>query len=123
MQGKYQHHVSISPQMSLAVLQFLTTNVRAFHPDNFSQRVLQKLLSMDVYREAKVRCLKPGDKGGDDGVIMKKGFPCDFFVLIIEGRVEVTIGKEQKTFQEGPFSCFGEQMLEFEFQIGYYLNL
>merc|ERR1712114_28814 len=38
---KYQHHVSISPQMSLAVLQFLTTNVRAFHPDNFSQRVLQ----------------------------------------------------------------------------------
>jgi len=111
---KCQHHVTISPQMSLAVLQFLTTNVRAFHPDNFSQRVLQKLLSMDVYREVKVKFLKPGEKSGDEGVIMKKGVACDFFVLIIEGRVEVTIGKEQKTFQEGPFSCFGEQMLEFE---------
>ena len=45
---------------------------------------------------------------------MKKGVPCDFFVLVIEGKVEITIGKEDKIFHEGPFSCFGEKMLEQE---------
>ena len=29
-----------------------------------------------------------------------------------KGKVEVTIGKENKSFQEGPFSCFGEQLLQ-----------
>ena len=45
---------------------------------------------------------------------MKRGVPCDFFVLVIEGKVEITIGKEDKIFHEGPFSCFGEKMLEQE---------
>jgi len=31
---------------------------------------------------------------------------------VLEGRVEVTIGKEEHKFQEGPFSCFGEHMLD-----------
>ena len=35
-----------------------------------------------------------------------------FFVLVLEGRVEIKIGKEGHTFYEGPFSYFGEQMLE-----------
>jgi len=96
--------------MSLAVLQFLTTNVKAFNPEIFSQRILQKLLSMDVYREIKMKSLKSCD-GVEEGVIMRKGVPCNFFILIIEGRVEITIGKEDKKFHEGPFSCFGEQIL------------
>jgi len=107
---KSLHHVNISPQMSLAVLQFLTTNVKAFNPEIFSQRILQKLLSMDVYREIKMKSLKSSD-GVEEGVIMRKGVPCNFFILIIEGRVEITIGKEDKKFHEGPFSCFGEQIL------------
>ena len=107
-----QHHVTVSPQVSLAVLQFLTTSVRPFSPENFSQQVLQKLLSMDVYREVKLRTLRPGEvREETEGVLMNVGVQCDFFILIIEGRVEITIGKEQKVFQEGPFSCFGEQML------------
>ena len=46
--------VVISPQMSLAILQFLTTSVRAFFPEICSQRTLKKLLNMDVYRQIKV---------------------------------------------------------------------
>ena len=48
----------------------------------------------------------------DDFVIMRKGKPCDFFVLVLEGRVEIKIGKEGHKFTEGPFSYYGEQMLE-----------
>ena len=118
-----QHHVTVSPQVSLAVLQFLTTSVRPFSPENFSQQVLQKLLSMDVYREVKLRTLRPGEvREEKEGVLMNVGVQCDFFVLIIEGRVEVTIGKEQKVFLEGPFSCFGEQMLTQELTRSQTLN-
>jgi len=119
--NKTQHRVDVSPQMSLAVLQYLTTSVRPFFPENCSQSILQHLLKMDVFREIYLtKAVRNGNNqdGKDseldknEGVIMTKGAPCDFFVLVIEGKVEVTIGKENKTFQEGPFSCFGEQLLE-----------
>merc|ERR1712013_902125 len=102
--GKTHHRVIISPQMSLAIFQFLTTSIRAFSPEHCSRRILQKLLSMDVYRELKL-------------TKQVKGKVCDFFVLILEGRVEITIGKEEHKFQEGPFSWFGEQMLEQALQV------
>lgn len=35
----------------------------------------------------------------------------DFFVLILEGRVEVTVGKENLVFEGGPFSYYGTQAL------------
>merc|ERR1719192_382073 len=114
--GRTHQRVGITPSMSLAILQFLTTSVRPFSPDNVSRRILQKLLNMDVYREFKFKCkgnnkddTKPDE---NEGVLMTKGKPCDFFLLVLEGRVEVTIGKEEHKFQEGPFSCFGEHMLD-----------
>ena len=109
--------VVISPQMSLAILQFLTTSVRAFFPEHCSQRTLRKLLNMDVYRQIKVSKSRKETNLmdvdiEDEFLIMKKGKPCDFFVLILEGRVEVVIGKEEHKFHEGPFSYYGEAMLE-----------
>lgn len=38
---------------------------------------------------------------------MLQGKPVDYFVLILEGHVEVTIGKENLTFESGPFTYFG----------------
>ena len=31
--------------------------------------------------------------------------------MIIQGKVEVTIGEEELTFEEGPFTCFGTKAL------------
>ena len=36
-----------------------------------------------------------------------QGKPADYFVLVLEGHVEVNIGKEELTFESGPFSYFG----------------
>ena len=52
----------------------------------------------------------------DDGNISKtylykKGVTADFFVLILEGAVEVSIGQEEFTFVEGSFTCFGTKAL------------
>ena len=40
-----------------------------------------------------------------------QGKPVDYLLLILEGRVEVTIGKESLVFESGPFSHFGCQAL------------
>ena len=54
-QGVRNNKVSITPHENMAVLQFLTTSVRAFSPENINQMILRKMLSMDVYRELKIQ--------------------------------------------------------------------
>lgn len=40
-----------------------------------------------------------------------QGKPVDYFVLILEGRVEVIVGRESLMFESGPFTYFGSQAL------------
>lgn len=44
-------------------------------------------------------------------MIFQQGKPVDYFVLILEGRVEVTVGQENLIFECGPFTYFGTQAL------------
>lgn len=44
-------------------------------------------------------------------MIYQQGKPVDYFVLILEGRVEVTVGLENLMFECGPFTYFGVQAL------------
>ena len=48
--------VQISPQLTLAVFQYLATQVDPFKSDHLEEMVLKKLLSLDVYREIKYKC-------------------------------------------------------------------
>ena len=68
---------------------------------------------MDVYRE-----VGGGRAGEATRLVMQAGRACDFFVLLLEGRVEVEIGREGHKFQAGPFTCYGEQMLEQALEAG-----
>lgn len=38
--------------------------------------------------------------------------PADYFILILEGRVEVTAGRDSFIFEGGPFFYFGRQVIE-----------
>lgn len=40
-------------------------------------------------------------------VLYLAGKPVDYFIMILEGRVSVTVGKENLIFESGPFSHFG----------------
>ena len=51
------------------------------------------------------------DGVNEDEYIVKRGVGYDFFILIIEGKVDVQIGTEGHVFESGPFTCFGKSAL------------
>jgi len=103
--------VTVSPQLALAVFQYLTTSVEPFKPPKMNDNVLKKLLALDVFKEIKLK--KDKTKiNEEDLIIISKGKAIDFFVLIIEGKVEVNIGREGLIFESGPFTYFGVQTLQ-----------
>ncbi|KAJ8705449.1 hypothetical protein PYW08_012495 [Mythimna loreyi] len=100
--------IHISPQLTLATFQFLSTSVDAFRPDTVSETVLRRLLKQDVIHHIK---LKGKSKKDPSTYVFQQGKPVDYFVLILEGRVEVTVGRENLVFEAGPFTYFGVQAL------------
>jgi len=106
--GTTVNKVDVSPQVSFAVLQFLSTSLPPFHVENVKTCVLKKLLLLDVFREVKFTT----EDEAKDNPIIKRGKPCEHFILIIEGKVEVEIGNEGYVFESGPFTSFGKQVLD-----------
>ncbi|KAJ0170071.1 hypothetical protein K1T71_014677 [Dendrolimus kikuchii] len=100
--------IHISPQLTLATFQFLSTSVDAFRPDTVSETVLRRLLKQDVIHHIK---MKGKTKKDPTTFVFQQGKPVDYFVLILEGRVEVTVGRENLVFEAGPFTYFGVQAL------------
>ncbi|XP_017886454.1 metal transporter CNNM4 [Ceratina calcarata] len=107
---KENQRIHISPQLTLAMFQYLSTTVDAFKPDTISEPILRRLLKQDIIYHIKV---KSREKARNDpgAVIYQQGKAVDYFVLILEGRVEVTVGKENLMFESGPFTYFGSQAL------------
>ncbi|XP_037068845.1 metal transporter CNNM2-like [Pollicipes pollicipes] len=103
------NQIHISPQLALATFQFLQT-VEPFKNELICPSVLKKLLEQDVVRHIK---LKDGNsrRSSTNGCAPQSSKPVDFFCMILEGRVDVTMGKENLSFESGPFSYFGTQAL------------
>lgn len=99
---------------------FLITYVSAvdpFKPDTISESILRRLLKQDIIYHIK---MKNREKSRNDPltVIYQQGKPVDYFVLILEGRVEVTVGRENMMFESGPFTYFGTQALTANIGVG-----
>ncbi|XP_046386998.1 unextended protein isoform X2 [Ischnura elegans] len=109
--------IHISPQLTLAAFQYLSTSVEAFKPDLISETILRRLLKQDIIHHVKV---KNREKSREDPytIIYVQGKPVDYFVLILEGRVEVTVGRENMMFESGPFTYFGSQALTTNVGVG-----
>ncbi|XP_029018263.1 metal transporter CNNM4 isoform X2 [Betta splendens] len=97
--------VKISPQLLLAAHRFLATEVSLFSPAQISDKVLLRILRHpDVIQEIK---FSDSDKRSPHHYIYQRGKPVDYFVLILQGRVEVEAGNENMKFETGPFSYYG----------------
>lgn len=94
----------ISPQLALATYQYLSTSVEPFKKEYLSETVLKKLMSQDIFFKSK--------QGKDNllsssSILYQSGKSADYFILILEGRCHVTVGRENLVFETGPFSSFG----------------
>ncbi|KAM4616639.1 metal transporter CNNM4 [Polymixia lowei] len=101
--------VKISPQLLLAAHRFLATEVSLFHPTLISDKVLLRILRHpDVIQEIK---FNDSDKRSPNHYVYQRGKAVDYFVLILQGRVEVEAGNENMKFETGPFSFYGVMAL------------
>ncbi|XP_026992104.2 metal transporter CNNM2a [Tachysurus fulvidraco] len=101
--------VKISPQLLLATLRFLATEVEPFGPAHMSEKILLRLLKHpNVIQE-----LKYDDKNKKmlEHYLFQRNKPVDYFILILQGKVEVEAGKEGMKFKAGPFSYYGMMAL------------
>ncbi|KAL0965201.1 hypothetical protein UPYG_G00278110 [Umbra pygmaea] len=101
--------VKISPQLMLAAHRFLATEVSLFSPSQVTEKVLLRILRHpDVIQEIK---FNDSDKRSSQHYIYQRGKPVDYFILILQGRVEVEAGNENMKFETGPFSYYGVMAL------------
>ncbi|XP_061535733.1 metal transporter CNNM2 isoform X3 [Phycodurus eques] len=101
--------VKISPQLLLATLRFLATEVDLFAPPQMSEKILLRLLKHpNVIQELKYDEKR---KRAPEHYLFHRNRPVDYFILILQGKVEVEAGKEGMKFEAGPFSFYGMMAL------------
>uniref|UniRef100_A0A8D2KUC6 Metal transporter n=1 Tax=Varanus komodoensis TaxID=61221 RepID=A0A8D2KUC6_VARKO len=99
----------LSPQLLLAAHRFLSTEILHFCPSLISEKYLLRLLKhRDVTCELK---LDEGNKDAPGNYLYERSKPADYFILILQGMVEVEVCKENMKFQNGPFSYYGVMAL------------
>ncbi|KAK1791632.1 hypothetical protein P4O66_013634 [Electrophorus voltai] len=97
--------VKVSPQLLLATHRFLATEVEPFKPSHLSEKILLRLIKHpSVMQELK---FDEKNKKSPKHYLYQRNKPVDYFVLILQGRVEVEIGKEGLRFENGPFTYYG----------------
>uniref|UniRef100_A0A3B3CV73 Metal transporter n=1 Tax=Oryzias melastigma TaxID=30732 RepID=A0A3B3CV73_ORYME len=106
---KHDVKVKISPQLMLAAHRFLATEVNLFSPFQITEKVLLRILRHpEVIQELK---FNENDKRSPQHFLYQRSKPVDYFVLILQGRVEVEAGNENMKFETGAFSYYGVMAL------------
>ncbi|KAM8841818.1 metal transporter CNNM1-like isoform 1-T2 [Synchiropus picturatus] len=97
--------VKISPQLLLATHRFLSTEVEPFKPAHISEKILLRLIKQpSVVQDLQ---FDEKNKRAPQHFLFQRNKAADFFVLVLQGRVEVEFGKEALKFENGAFSYFG----------------
>ncbi|CAD7691762.1 unnamed protein product [Nyctereutes procyonoides] len=84
-----EYKVKISPQLLLATQRFLSREMDVFSP----LRISQKEVRFDE-----------SNRLAAHNYLYQRSQPVDYFILILQGRVEVEIGKEGLKFENGAFT-------------------
>uniref|UniRef100_A0A5F9CUZ3 Metal transporter n=1 Tax=Oryctolagus cuniculus TaxID=9986 RepID=A0A5F9CUZ3_RABIT len=104
-----EYKVKISPQLLLATQRFLSREVEVFSPLRVSEKVLLHLLKHPSVNQ-EVR-FDESNRLAAHHYLYQRSRPVDYFILILQGRVEVEIGKEGLKFENGAFTYYGVSAL------------
>uniref|UniRef100_A0A2K6ASC3 Metal transporter n=1 Tax=Macaca nemestrina TaxID=9545 RepID=A0A2K6ASC3_MACNE len=104
-----EYKVKISPQLLLATQRFLSREVDVFNPLRVSEKVLLHLLKHPSVNQ-EVR-FDGSNRLAAHHYLYQRSQPVDYFILILQGRVEVEIGKEGLKFENGAFTYYGVSAL------------
>lgn len=97
--------VKISPQLLLATHRFMATEVEPFKSPYLSEKILLRLLKHpNVIQELKY---DRKNKKAAEHYLYQRNRPVDYFVLILQGKVQVEVGKEGLRFENGAFTYYG----------------
>jgi len=103
----------ISMQLQFVTIQWLTANVKAFGEQYIARSVLEKIIRQNVRKvefsqlnNDGSRLILPRHK------IYTKKQPSDKMILILEGRMVVTIGQTEMNFEAGSWHLFGMEILD-----------
>ncbi|RWS13250.1 metal transporter CNNM4-like protein, partial [Dinothrombium tinctorium] len=96
----------VSSQLAFAAYQYILTSVKEFNSVYVSNNILRRVMAQKIYFQH-----IPDESDRESNFLYKIGEPADYFILILEGKVRVTIGKEQLVFDCGPFNHFGASVL------------
>ncbi|KAM9067831.1 metal transporter CNNM4 isoform X2 [Sarcophilus harrisii] len=97
--------VKITPQLLLAAHRFLATELPLFNSSIISEKILLRLLKYpDVIQELK---FDEHHKLAARHYLYVRNKAADYFILILQGKVEVEAGKENMKFETGAFSYYG----------------
>ncbi|XP_072310368.1 metal transporter CNNM3-like isoform X2 [Eucyclogobius newberryi] len=101
--------IRTSPQLLLATHRFLSREVEHFSPVRVSEKVLFHLLRHpSVNQEVH---FDPSNRLSPSHYLYTRNHPVDYFILLLQGRVEVEIGKEGLKFENGAFTYYGVSAL------------
>ncbi|KJE93277.1 cyclin M1 [Capsaspora owczarzaki ATCC 30864] len=89
----------LAPQMVLAAYSYLSSAMPCFSMDVLTESVLKRLIEAGTVRDVSVANDAP-----DSLVLYSRGKATDNFCLILQGRVGLTVGSENFTFTNGPFT-------------------
>ncbi|XP_032083643.1 metal transporter CNNM4-like [Thamnophis elegans] len=101
----YEVETKISKQLLLAAHRFLSTEILQFCPTLIPEKYLLRLLKHhDVICELK---FDENFKDSPHHYLYQRNKMADYFILILQGKVEVEACKENMKFENGPFSYYG----------------
>nr|XP_023995987.1 metal transporter CNNM4-like [Salvelinus alpinus] len=105
---RYAHDslsLSVSLSLCLSLCLSVCVEVEPFKPCHLSEKILLCLIKHpSVVQELK---FDRKNKGAPQHFLYMRNKPVDYFVLILQGKVEVEIGKEALRFENGAFSYYG----------------
>ncbi|KAM9067830.1 metal transporter CNNM4 isoform X1 [Sarcophilus harrisii] len=108
--------VKITPQLLLAAHRFLATELPLFNSSIISEKILLRLLKYpDVIQELK---FDEHHKLAARHYLYVRNKAADYFILILQGKVEVEAGKENMKFETGAFSYYGIMALTSPLNMG-----